>query len=444
MRSSRWPVLVALSLGFGVVQLDVTAVNVAVNRIGASIGGDIQAMQWVVSAYTVTFAALILSAGAGGDRLGAKRVFIAGFILFTAASAACAAAPSIGVLIAARALQGVGAAVLVPCSLALLHHAYPEPARRAWAVGWWAAGASIALAAGPLLGGVLIAVAGWRSIFFINLPLGAVAIALTLRFVTETPRHPARGLDLPGQLTGMLALGLLAAATIEAGAVGLAPLVLAGFGASAVCGGAFVTIEARTRTPMLPLAFFRQGAFAAASAIGLLINICIYGLIFVFSLVLQRHDGLSPLQAGLAFLPMTLAVGLANVIAGRLSQKRTARALIVVGLATMALACAVLWTGTAHGPVVGLALVLVVLGAGAGVVVPVVTAAMMGSVDRRHSGVAAATLNSMRQTGSVLGVALFGALIAGPGSLLSGTKLALAISIAALVMAGAAAARVRA
>jgi MFS transporter, DHA2 family, methylenomycin A resistance protein len=449
MRSGRRvtkdvPALVALSLGFGVVQLDVTVVNVAVNRIGASIGGGVTAMQWVVSAYTVAFAAFILTAGACGDRIGAKRLFIGGFVLFTAASAACAAAPSVVFLIVARVIQGVGAAVLVPCSLALLNHTYTEPHRRAWAVGWWAAGASIALAAGPLVGGVLIALVSWRAIFLINLPLGAFAIWLTMRHLEETPRQEGRGLDLPGQVAGVLGLGLLATAMIEGGATGFGnPGVLAGFGACVLAWAAFVAIESRARRPMLPLSLFGERTFGSTAAIGLLVNVCVYGLIFVFSLMLQRQNGLSPLGTGLAFLPMTVAVGVTNVVAGRLAGRTTARALITTGLAFMAVACGLLIVTASDGYVLT-AIVLAGLGAGAGLLVPPLTSALLGSVPRQHSGIASATLNSMRQTGSVIGVALFGSLIAGHGQLTPGTRLALAVSIGVLVAASWLTVRVRA
>ena len=187
--------LIATSLGFAVVQLDVSVVNVAIRPIGAALGGDISALQWVVSAYTVAFAALILSAGALGDRIGAKRVFIAGFSVFTAASAICGLAPSLAVLIAARALQGAGAALLVPCSLTLLNHTFSEPRERSRAIGRWAVGASAALSAGPLVGGVLTATLGWRAIFFINAPIGLTGILLTARFAPETSRSPERGVS---------------------------------------------------------------------------------------------------------------------------------------------------------------------------------------------------------------------------------------------------------
>src|SRR5215469_15526687 len=212
--SRRWLTLAAMSLGYGVVQLDVTIVNVAIASIGQSIGGGVAALQWVVSAYTIAFAALILTAGALGDRIGAKRLFMAGFAL---ASLACALAPGLGILIAARAVQGLAAAILVPNSLALLNHAYPGDKERAHAVGIWAAGASLALTAGPLVGGGLIAVAGWRSIFLVNVPLGVAALWLTWHYAQETEGSPERKLDLPGQTTAILALGCLAGAMIEGG-----------------------------------------------------------------------------------------------------------------------------------------------------------------------------------------------------------------------------------
>ena len=199
--------LAAMSLGYGVVQLDVTIVNTALGSIGASLGGGVSGLQWVVSAYTIAFAAFILTAGALGDRIGAKRVFIAGFAIFTAASVACALAPNAAILIAARAVQGFGAAVLVPNSLALLSHAYPEDKARGRAVAIWAAGASLALTAGPLVGGGLIALVGWRSIFLVNLPIGLAGLWLSWRYASETTRSPQREIDLPGQLAAIAALG---------------------------------------------------------------------------------------------------------------------------------------------------------------------------------------------------------------------------------------------
>jgi len=212
--------LAAMSLGYGVVQLDVTIVNTALNAIGTSLGGGVSELQWVVSAYTIAFAALILTAGALGDRLGAKRIFIAGFAIFTAASLACALAPNAAILITARAIQGAGAAILVPNSLALLNHAYPNEKDRGRAVGIWAAGASLALTAGPLAGGAVIAAVGWRSIFLVNLPIGLAGLSLTWRFAQETPGSSTRELDLVGQAAAIATLGSLAGALIEGGRLG--------------------------------------------------------------------------------------------------------------------------------------------------------------------------------------------------------------------------------
>ncbi len=219
-----------MSLGYGVVQLDVTIVNTALGSIGSSLGGGVSELQWVVSAYTIAFAAFILTAGALGDRIGAKRVFSAGFAIFTAASVACALSPNATVLIAARAVQGFGAAILVPNSLALLSHAYPDEKARGRAVGIWAAGASLALTAGPLVGGALIALVGWRSIFLVNLPIGLAGLWLSWRYASETTRSPQREIDLPGQTAAIAALGCVAGAIIEGGTLGWShPLVLAGF-----------------------------------------------------------------------------------------------------------------------------------------------------------------------------------------------------------------------
>src|SRR6185312_11093232 len=245
--------LAAMSLGYGVVQLDVTIVNTALDSIGSSLGGGVSELQWVVSAYTIAFAALILTAGALGDRVGAKRVFMAGFAIFTAASVACGLAPDALTLIVARAVQGLGAAILVPNSLALLSHAYPDDKSRGRAVGIWAAGASLTLTAGPLVGGSLIALVGWRWIFFVNLPIGLLGLWLTWRFAAETTRAPQREVDLPGQLAAIAALGSLAGAIIEGGAIGWShPWVLAGFTAFAVLAVLFVAQERSARQPMLP------------------------------------------------------------------------------------------------------------------------------------------------------------------------------------------------
>lgn len=258
--SSANPVLTlaAMSLGFGVVQLDVTIVNTAMPAIGSSLEAQIAELQWIVSAYTIAFAAFILTAGALGDRLGAKKVFMAGFAIFTLASLACALAPTAFSLIAARAIQGVGAATLVPNSLALLNHAFRDEKERGRAVGYWAAGASHALTAGPFAGGALVALAGWRSIFLVNLPIGMAGLWLTSRYVGETPGARGHDLDLMGQALAIAVLGVLAYAIIEAGNLGNANLgVLTAFAIFLAAIILFVLRKVKASQPMLPLSLFQ-------------------------------------------------------------------------------------------------------------------------------------------------------------------------------------------
>lgn len=430
--------LAAMSLGYGVVQLDVTIVNTALNSIGASLGGGVAELQWVVSAYTIAFAALILTAGALGDRIGAKRVFMAGFALFTAASLACGLAPDALTLIVARAVQGLGAAILVPNSLALLSHAYPDERARGRAVGIWAAGASLALTAGPLVGGGLIALIGWRSIFFVNLPIGLAGLWLTWRHAGETTRSPQHELDLAGQAAAIAALGCLAGAIIEGGAIGWTdPLVLAGFGASAMSALLFIAQERRARQPMLPLSLFSRRMFSATALVGLLVNIAFYGLIFVFSLYFQRIGGWSAFATGLAFLPMLGAVLPVNLAAARLSERIGAPPTIALGAVITAAGCALLLPVAPGTPYWAMALQFVALGGGLGLLVPPLTSTLLGSVEKSRSGAAAGVLNATRQTGSVLGVALFGSLIGGPDAFMAGMHAALVISTALLLAAAA-------
>lgn len=428
--------LFAMSLGYGVVQLDVTIVNTALDRIGTALGGGVSELQWVVNAYTIVFAAFILTAGALGDRIGAKRIFMAGFAIFTSASLACALAPNAVTLIAARAVQGLGAAVLVPNSLALLNHAYPDQRERGRAVGIWAAGASLALTAGPLAGGALIALVGWRSIFLVNLPIGLAGLWLSWRYATETSRNRQREVDLPGQILAIVALGGLAGSIIEGGALGWSnAFVLAGFAGSMLLAVLFIVQERCSSHPMLPLSLFAHRLFALTSLVGLLVNIAFYGLIFVFSLYFQRINGLSPLQTGLAFVPMMGMVLPANLIAARVSERIGAPAAIAAGAVLAALGCVTL-LGIEPGTSYSRTLVpLMVIGGGLGLLVPPLTATLLGSVEKSRSGIAAGVLNATRQTGSVLGVALFGSLLSQPDRFMHGAHFALTISAALLVAA---------
>jgi DHA2 family methylenomycin A resistance protein-like MFS transporter len=428
----------AMSLGYGVVQLDVTIVNTALSSIGGSLGGGIAALQWVVSAYTIAFAALILSAGAVGDRLGAKRVFMSGFAIFTAASLACAAAPSVGSLIAARAVQGMGAAILVPNSLALLNHSYRDERSRGRAVGTWAAGAGLALTAGPLAGGVLVAVAGWRSIFLVNLPIGLAGLWLTWRYARDTPCSDSRALDPLGQVAAIAALGALAGAIIEGGARGFAhPLALTGIAVATAATALFLAQERRAPQPMLPLALFRHRLFSLTALDGLLVNVAFYGLIFVLSLYFQDVNGRSAVATGLAFVPMMGAVLPANLLAPRLAERLGAPAVIAIGAVIAALGALGLLGLTPETRYRTMLVPLMALGGGLGALVPPLTASLLGSVEKARSGIAAGVLNATRQTGSVLGVALFGAFIGRSADFLAGARATLLVAALVLIAAGA-------
>jgi DHA2 family methylenomycin A resistance protein-like MFS transporter len=428
--------LAAMSLGYGVVQLDVTIVNTALNSIGGSLGGGVSELQWVVSSYTIAFAAFILTAGALGDRIGAKRIFMAGFAIFTAASLGCALAPNAAVLIGARAIQGIGAAVLVPNSLALLSHAYPDDRQRGRAVGIWAAGASLALICGPLVGGGLIALAGWRSIFLVNLPVGLVGLWLSFRYAGETTRCQQREIDLPGQCAAIAALGCLAGAIIEGGTLGwLHPFVIAGFVASVALAVLFVWQELRAPQPMLLLSMFTHRLFALTALVGLLVNVAFYGLIFVFSLYFQRVNGWAPFATGLAFLPMMGAVLPVNLVAARVAERIGAPVTIAIGAALSAFGCMALLgieSGTSYMEIGGQ---LTIIGGGLGLLVPPLTSTLLGSVEKSRSGIAAGVLNATRQTGSVLGVALFGSLAGRAGGFMAGTHASLVISACLLLAA---------
>jgi DHA2 family methylenomycin A resistance protein-like MFS transporter len=428
--------LAAMSLGYGVVQLDVTIVNTALNAIGTSLGGGVAELQWVVNAYTIAFAAFILTAGALGDRIGSKRIFIAGFALFTTASVACALAPNAATLIAARCVQGLAAAILVPNSLALLSHAYPDDKARGRAVGIWAAGASVALTAGPFVGGGLITLVGWRSIFLVNLPIGLAGLWLAWRFAGETTRSSQRGLDLPGQVAAVAALGFLAGAIIEGGSLGWnSPFVFAGFGTSATFAVLFVWREARAPQPMLPLRLFRSRMFALTSLIGLLVNVAIYGLIFVLSLYFQQVNGLSAFETGLAFVPMLGAVLPVNLAAPRVTEYIGAPATIAAGAALSAAGCLAMLgieAGTSYWMI---CLPLIAMSTGLGLLVPPLTSTLLGSVEKSRSGIAAGVLNATRQTGSVLGVAVFGSLVGQSAAFMAGLHASLVIAAGVLLAA---------
>jgi MFS transporter, DHA2 family, methylenomycin A resistance protein len=426
--SGGWIPLLAVGLSYFMVIMDATAVNLALPALGRDLGGGVSALQWVLDSYTLTFAALLLTAGAAGDRFGPKRVFLGGLVLFTAASAGCGLAPSAGVLVAVRAIQGCAAAALVPASLALLHASYPGRAARARAVGLWGAMGGMAAASGPLLGGALTAAASWRLVFGVNVPVGILALVLTSRFVASPAGHDGRRLDPLGQLTAIVSLTALTGALIEGGPRGWSsPLVLGGLGLAVAAGLAFVAAERRAASPMLPGALLARPTFSAGTGVGFLINLGLYGQLFAFSLYLQQIRDMSPLVAGAAMLPEVLVLSLASVVSGRLTGRHGPRVTMLAGLA---LGGAGLLGQISVGqatPLWLLALPLAATGAGMALTVPAATSAVVEAAPASYAGLASGLINTSRQVGSALGVAVAGALLGSVATFVPGFRVAMAI-----------------
>ncbi|RKP54892.1 MFS transporter [Pararobbsia silviterrae] len=433
-------VQVAACLGFVVVLIDVSVVNVALDTLRTVFGAGITGLQWVVNAYALVFASSLLIAGTLGDRLGAKRVFIVGYAIFTLSSIGCGTAQSIQVLIVWRLVQGVGAALLVPNSLAVLRLAFQDATQRNRAIGWWGAGGGIALAAGPLAGGLLVAALGWRGIFLVNVPVGIAGIWMTWRFAPDTEAQSGRSLDLPGQLTGALALATLTFASTEVSALGWRSPIIEG--AFALCVGlsiAFVWLEARNPDAMLPASLWQDRIVRNATLIGMIANLVFYGIVFTLSLLFQSVWHMSPVRTGVAFLPMMGILMIMNIVAGRLASRVGARGLATVGLLISAVGYLAMRPAIAAHSFSLLAIPMLLAGSGIALTIPTITAATLAAVGSAQSGIASGLLNTARQVGGVVGVALFGFFVRQPDavSFIRGMKLALTVS-AVLLIVGAA------
>lgn len=426
--------LVAALLGFFLIILDASAVNVGLPGIGRDLGGGMSGLQWVVDGYTLVFAALMLSAGALSDRIGASRAFGAGLAAFTLSSVACGLAPGLGMLIGARVAQGASAALLLPASLALIRQAYEQPAKRAQAIAIWTAGGAVAIAAGPVVGGLLTSAWSWRGIFLINVPVGILAVALLTR-VPRSARRPA-SLDLTGQFTAVTTLVALTFTVIEGGHVGYgAPEVLTALVVTVVAGTAFLITEARAAQPMVPLGLFRSRTVSIAITTGFALNAAYYGIVFLLSLYFQQVRGYSPVRAGLMFVPMTLFIAAANLAAPRLTARFGPRLPIVVGQLMMVLGLLGLLALGESTPAVAMAALTVPVGLGAALAVPTLTTVLLESVEPERAGLAAGVFNAGRQVGGGLAVALFGSLVAGPASFHAGMARSLLVGAVLLLAA---------
>jgi DHA2 family methylenomycin A resistance protein-like MFS transporter len=411
IKRSRTLGLTGISLGFLMITLDATIVNVALGPIGADLGGALSTAQWIVNGYTLAFAALLLSGGALADRVGLRAGFLVGLAVFGLGSAACAAATSLAALIVARVVQGAGAAALMPCSLALIAHLFPEPRDRRRALGVWGGVSGIGLAAGPVLGGVLTAAFGWRAIFLVNVPIAVAAAELVRSHVEETPRH-RHPLDLPGQALATVGLAALAGGFIIAGSHGWGgSLTLALLAVGIASAAGFAVVERAVEHPMVDPTLFREHTFSIAVGLGVIFNFCLYGSIFCLAIDLHRTYGLDALQTGLALLPMTVVTGAMAFLSGRLVSRIGEWTAIVVGL-TAGAAGALLISVAAGGGVTTLILSSLPVGVTA-LAMPAMTAVAMSHAPRDRVGLASGVFNACRQTGGALGVAVLGALLAG-------------------------------
>ncbi|MDR0360462.1 MAG: MFS transporter [bacterium] len=422
--SGNLPILLTMCAGYFLVLLDVTIVNIALPSLGRDLHATVDELQWVVDGYAVLLASLTLICGTLGDRLGHKRIVLSGLALFGLASLGCALAPGASWLVGGRVAQGVGAALLFPGTLAIINRTYDGAAGQARAIGIWAAVGSLALPAGPLLGGALVQWLGWRSIFLLNLPLLAVALPAAALLVREEPPARARRLDPAGAAAGALFLGCLTFAFIQAGRAGTrAPQVGVAAAAAVALGAAFVLLERRAADPMLPLPLFRRPAFTVANVAAGTMNLGTLGMLFVVTQYLQDVQGRAPLAAGLTLLPAFLPLVVLSPLAGRVAGRIGPRVPVAVGLLVAGAGLGAMVTLEVRTPIAAIVPVFLAWGVGLAVLTPSVVSAAMGAVSRERSGLASGVNNTARQAGGAIGIAAFGALagsVARPQAFLAG------------------------
>jgi EmrB/QacA subfamily drug resistance transporter len=409
----RWWTLGAMCFALFMIMLDNTAVNVALPSIQKDFDASLSALEWTVNAYTLTFAVLLVTGGRLGDIFGRRRMFLFGVVVFALASATIGFAPSDGWLVASRAVQGIGAAFMMPGTLSIIANAFP-PEERGKAIGTWAGVSAIALAAGPLLGGWLTEDVSWRAIFFINLPVAVGAVAVTLFAAHESRDETVgRNVDIPGIAAMTVSLTSLVFALVEGNSWGWgSPGILGLLALSVVALAAFVAIERRAAAPVVDFEALRSKQFLGANIVAFMVSFGMLAMFFFLALYMQNILGYSPLEAGVRFLPATLVIIVAGPVAGRLADRVGPRPLMVAGLLITAVSLA--WQSrieidTSYGFLVG---AFVLMGLGIGLVMSPMSMAAMNAVDRTKAGVASGTLSMFRMVGGTFGVAALGALVA--------------------------------
>ncbi|MDW8338154.1 MAG: MFS transporter [Thermoleophilia bacterium] len=407
-----WLTLVAVSLGLFMIMLDNTVVNVALPAIQRDLEATLSELQWIVTGYALAFAAFMLIGGKVADAYGRRRIFVLGILVFTGASLLCGLAPSSEALIAARVVQGLGAALMSPATLSIIAATFP-PARRGAAVGVWAGVAALALAIGPLVGGLLTEHLSWHWIFFVNVPVGALGVVASYALVAESRDETHERLDLPGLATSGLGLFALTYALIEANTYGwTSSRILGSFALAGVALASFVALERLQRAPMLPLDLFRNRTYTGANAVTLLAALAMFGVFFFMSLYMQGILGYSAVETGAAFLPMTVVIILVAPLAGRTADRIGSRALMTGGMLLVALHLAYLSRLGADATYGDLLPGFLLGGFGMALTMTPSTAAATRAVPVEKAGVGAAVLNAFRQVGGSLGIAVMGAIMA--------------------------------
>jgi EmrB/QacA subfamily drug resistance transporter len=409
----KWWTLAAVSFGLFMIMLDNTIVNVALPTIQSSLHLKVSELEWVVTGYALTFGALMLTGGKLADLFGRRLIFVVGLAIFTLSSLACGLAGGASILIAARVVQGVGAALMNPSTLSIITVTFP-PKQRGTAIGIWAGVSALALAIGPLTGGLITEHINWNWIFFINVPIGALAIVAAYAFIDESrdTSHEQRP-DVPGLFTSALSLFALSYALIEANTYGwTSGRIVMAFAVAAVSMVAFILLEMRQRLPMLELGLFRNRGFAGANTVMLLVGLAMFGVFFYVSLYVQQVLGYSPVQAGAAFLPWTILIVLLAPLAGRFSDRFGPRPFVTSGLVVVAGSLFLFSRLGVHESFWNLLPAMILGGVGMSAAMAPTTAAAMASVRPEKAGVGSAVLNSMRQVGGSLGIAIMGAIVA--------------------------------
>ena len=414
----KWWTLSAVSFGLFMIMLDNTVVNVALPSIRTDLGISLSELEWVVNAYALTFGVLLLSGGKLADLLGRRAMFIAGLIIFTVASLACGLAGSANALIAARTVQGVGAALMNPATLSIITATFP-PRQRGTAIGIWAGVSALALAIGPLVGGLLTEKISWNWIFFINVPVGVLAVLAARLFIDETKdTSREQGLDVPGLLASAVGLFALTYGLIETNTYAWGSArVLFLFALAVLSLALFVLLELRQRLPMLDLSLFRNSTFVGANATMALVGLAMFGIFFYNSLFLQNVLHYSAIRTGATFLPMTVLIILIAPLAGRFTDQIGPRWLMGAGTTLLSGSLLLFATLDQHSSFWNILPGLLVGGFGMAITMSPTTTAAMGSVPVDQAGVGSAVINTMRQVGGSLGVAIMGALVASSVSL---------------------------